>query len=77
MSAQPYYDPEVRAALEAQPSLGTINADTLEKSRSSRLLRNAEVALSDEVERVDHFVAGSHSDEVRVRVHRRKEVQSP
>ena len=77
MSAQPYYDPEVRAALEAQPSLGTVNADTLEKSRSSRLLRNAEVSLSDEVERVDHFVAGSHSDEVRVRVHRRKEVQSP
>ena len=75
MSTQPYYDPEIRAAIEAQPSLGTVNADNLEKTRSSRLLRNADAPLSDEVERVDHFVTGPHGDEVRVRLHRRKNIE--
>ncbi|MDG2024290.1 MAG: alpha/beta hydrolase [Actinomycetota bacterium] len=75
MSAQPYYDPEVQAALDNQPSLGVVNADTLEKVRVSRLLRNAEAELSDEVERVDHFVSGVDDHDVRVRVHRRKDAQ--
>ena len=75
MSTQPYYDPEIRAAIEAQPRLGTDNADTLETTRSSRLLRNADAPLSDEVERVDHFVAGPPGDEVRVRLHRRKTIE--
>ena len=58
MISQPYYDPEVRAFLESQPALGTVNDKTLESARTSRLLRNEEVELSDQVERVDHFVPG-------------------
>ena len=58
MTSQPYYDPEVRAFLESQPALGTVNGETLEAARTSRLMRNEEVELSDEVERVDHFVPG-------------------
>ena len=72
MISQPYYDPEVRAFLESQPALGTVNAKTLESARTSRLLRNEEVELSDQVERVDHFVPGVDDNDVRVRVHRSK-----
>ncbi|MBM46060.1 MAG: hypothetical protein CL458_12155 [Acidimicrobiaceae bacterium] len=69
MTSHPYYDPEVRAYLESQPSLGTVNSDTLESARNSRLLRNEGVLLSDEVERVDHYIPGLDGHEVRVRVH--------
>ena len=72
MTSQPYYDPEVRAFLESQPALGTVNGETLEAARTSRLMRNEEVELSDEVERVDHFVPGVDGNYVRVRVHRSK-----
>jgi acetyl esterase/lipase len=72
MSTQPYYDPAVQEAIDTQPSLGIVNAATLEKVRASQLLRNADVELSDEVERVDHFVSGVDDNDVRIRVHRRK-----
>ena len=72
MTPQPYYDPAVQEAIDTQPSLGVVNAATLEKVRASQLLRNAEAELSDEVERVDHFVSGVDDNDVRIRVHRRK-----
>ena len=75
MTSHPYYDPEVRAFLESQPTLGTVNADTLESARNSRLLRNEGVTLSDEVERIDHYVPGPDGSEIRVRVHSVKHSQ--
>jgi acetyl esterase/lipase len=75
MSTQPYYDPAVQEAIDTQPSLGVVNADTLEKVRASRLLRNGDAELSDEVERVDHFVSGVDDNDVRIRVHRCKGAQ--
>ena len=75
MSTQPYYDPAVQEALDTQPSLGVVNADTLKKVRASRLLRNADAELSDEVERVDHFVSGVDDNDGRIRVHRCKGAQ--
>ena len=41
MKAQPYYDPEIRAALEKGPRLGSVNATNLSKIRSDRLQLNA------------------------------------
>ena len=72
MTSQPYYDPEVRAFLESQPKFGTINGETLEAARTSRLMRNEGVDLSDAVERVDYFAPGVDGNDVRVRVHRSK-----
>ena len=72
MTSQPYYDPEVRAFLETQPTLGTINGETLEAARTSRLMRNEGVDLSDAVERVDYFAPGVDGNDLRVRVHRSK-----
>ena len=75
MTSHPYFDPEVKRALEDQPSLGTVNSDTLENARNSRLLRNEGIKLSEEVERVDHYVSGPDGNEVRVRVHNTKNSQ--
>jgi len=75
MTSHPYFDPEVQRALEGQPSLGTVNSDTLENARNSRLLRNEGIKLSEEVERVDHHVPGPDGNEVRVRVHNTKNSQ--
>jgi acetyl esterase/lipase len=69
---EPYYDPEVRAVLEAGPTLGTVNDRTLDKVRANRLLLNEQVPLSDEVIRTDHIVPGPEgAPDVRLRVHRR------
>ncbi|MDH3678427.1 MAG: alpha/beta hydrolase [Acidimicrobiia bacterium] len=69
--AEPFFDPEVRAALEAGPSLGVVNADSLEKVRANRLLLNEQVPLSDDVTRVDHVVPGPDgAPDIRLRVHR-------
>ena len=74
MPTEPFYDPEIRAVLEAGPSLGTVNARTLEKVRANRLLLNEQVELSNEVERTDHTVPGSDgAPDIRLRVHRLRE----
>ncbi|MDG2112312.1 MAG: alpha/beta hydrolase fold domain-containing protein, partial [Actinomycetota bacterium] len=73
MTVEPYYDPAVREAIEAAPSLGTVTADNLAKIRASRSLLNDQVPLSDEVTRTDVMVPGPDgAGEVRLRVHRRK-----
>ena len=71
MTVEPYYDPEIRAAIEAGPRLGTINARTLDKVRADRLLLNDQVPLSDQVTRTDHVVPGPDgAPDIRLRVHR-------
>ncbi|MPY92196.1 MAG: alpha/beta hydrolase fold domain-containing protein [Acidimicrobiia bacterium] len=71
MSPQPYYDPEVRAAIEAGPRLGTVDARTLPKVRADRLLLNEQVQLSDAVTRTDLHVPGPPgAPDIRLRVHR-------
>jgi acetyl esterase/lipase len=73
MSAEPYYDPAVRAAIEAGPRLGTVDARTLPKVRADRMLLNEQVPLSDQVTRTDLKVPGPEAgSEIRLRVHRRK-----
>ncbi len=72
MNAQPYYDPEIRAALEQGPRLGSVNATNLAKIRADRLQLNAQVPLSDAVTRTDITVPGPDgAPDVRLRVHRR------
>lgn len=71
MNTEPFYDPEIRAILEAGPRLGTVNARTLDSVRANRLLLNEQVELSDEVERTDHTVPGPDgAPDIRLRVHR-------
>ncbi|MFN0089828.1 MAG: alpha/beta hydrolase [Acidimicrobiales bacterium] len=71
--AQPYYDPEVRAAVEAGPRLGVVDAATLPKLRAQRIAQGAEAPLSDAVSRTDLVVPGpAGSPDIRLRVHRRK-----
>jgi acetyl esterase/lipase len=71
-SAEPFYDPDVRASLERGPRLGTVDARTLPKIRAQRLVE-ADLPLSDAVERTDITVPGpSGAADVRLRVHRRK-----
>ena len=78
MTADPYYDPAVREAIEASPSLGTVTADNLAKIRSNRLLLNDSVPLSDQVTRTDVVVAGPTGEgDVRLRVHRRAGLEGP
>jgi len=78
MSTEPYYDPEVRAAIEAAPTLGTVTGGNLSKIRANRMLLNEQVPLSDEVERTDVVVPGPDGDpEIRLRVHRRKGLEGP
>lgn len=73
MNGEPYYDPEVRAAIEAGPRLGTVNGKTLAKVRADRQLLNEQVPLSDAVTRTDITVPGPDgAPDVRLRVHRRR-----
>lgn len=77
-TATPYFDPEIRAAMEAVPPFGTVSADNLAKLRSVRLAQNAQLPLSDEVERTDITVPGAPGGpEIRLRVHRRKGLSGP
>lgn len=72
MSSDPYYDPEIRALIEAGPRLGTVDERTLEAVRANRLLMNDGVELSDTVTRTDMTVPGTAGGpDVRLRVHRR------
>ncbi len=67
----PFYDPELRAAIEAGPQLGTVNAGTLEQVRTDRMEANGLLQLSDEVDRTDVMVPGPDgAGEIRLRVHR-------
>jgi acetyl esterase/lipase len=67
----PFYDPEVRAALEASPSLGTVKAETLDQVRANRMLLSEQVPLSSEVTRTDHLIPGPDgAPDIRLRVHR-------
>lgn len=70
--ADPYYDPEIRAAIEAGPKLGTVKGSTLERVRADRLRANALMQLSDQVTRTDMMVPGPPDGpgEIRIRVHR-------
>ena len=77
MTAAPYYDPEVRAVIEAAPSLGTVTADNIHKIRATRMLQNEAVELSDEVTRTDVMVPGPDGSEIRLRVHRRVGLEGP
>jgi acetyl esterase/lipase len=71
MSAEPYYDPMIRAAIEAGPRLGTVDARTLPKVRADRMLLNEQVPLSDEVTRTNITVPGPPGgSDIRLRVHR-------
>jgi acetyl esterase/lipase len=71
MAAAPYYDPQVRAAFDAAPAMGTIRASVLNKVRADRNLANQGVPLSDAVERTNVMVPGPDgAPEVRLRVHR-------
>lgn len=67
---QPYYDPEVRAILEAGPTMGTVHAGNLAKLRAARLTEAEQAPLSDAVTRTDRFVPGPDGREIRLRVHR-------
>jgi acetyl esterase/lipase len=71
MSAEPYYDPMIRAAIEAGPRLGTVDARTLPKVRADRMLLTEQVPLSDEVTRTNITVPGPPGgSDIRLRVHR-------
>ena len=68
---QPFYDAQVRVALEAAPTLGTVHDGTLAKIRAGRLMSNEAVALSDAVTRNDITVPGPDgAPDIRLRVHR-------
>ena len=72
MTNQPFYDPEVKAVLDAAPPFGTVTADNLVKIRANRLTMNEQTPLSDQVSRTDRMVAGPEgAADVRLRVHRR------
>lgn len=65
-----FYDPEIRAILDASPTLGPVSADNLGKIRENRELLSQQVQLSDEVKRRDIMVPGPDGAEIRLRVHR-------
>ncbi len=72
MSQEPFYDPEVKAIIDAAPSFGTVDAETLPKIRANRHKQSLELPLSDEVTRTDIMVPGPEgAAEVRLRIHRR------
>ncbi|MCY7309117.1 MAG: alpha/beta hydrolase [Rhodoferax sp.] len=72
MPASPYYDPEVRVAIEAVDSLGTIDANTLADARAARHTLYESRQFSDKVTRVNVVAPGLPGQpEVRLRVHRR------
>ncbi len=77
MAQQLYYDPEIKAALDASPNFGPISADNLDKVRENRDLLNQQVPLSDEVERSDVMIPGPDGAEVRLRIHRPVGVDGP
>jgi acetyl esterase/lipase len=71
MSPELFYDPEVRAALEAGPPLGTVTAETLHRIRASSGLVNEQIPLSEAVTRTDILVPGpAGAPDIRLRVHR-------
>lgn len=66
----PYFDPEVRAILDAGPARGAVRAETLEAARGNRLLLTDQVVLSDEVTRTDRIVPGPDDNpDLRLRIH--------
>ncbi|MGI9594968.1 MAG: alpha/beta hydrolase, partial [Acidimicrobiales bacterium] len=75
MRHEPFYDPEVKAALEAAPTLGAVTADNLDQIRENRLLLNEQVPLSDAVSRRNVTVPGPEGAEIRLRIHRPAEVE--
>ncbi|MEM7337299.1 MAG: alpha/beta hydrolase [Actinomycetota bacterium] len=73
MNSEPYYDPEIRAAIEAGPAFPPVVADTLGTARQNRIIATEAVELSDAVARTDVIVPGpSDHPELRVRMHRRE-----
>lgn len=83
MGPKPYFDPEIKAALDKAPTLGTVDARSIEKVRANRLLLNDQVPLSDEVERTNIMVPGPVGEDpdgegkVRLRVHKRVGLDGP
>jgi acetyl esterase/lipase len=72
MSPEPFYDPEVRAEIEAGPRLGTIDATSLAKVRDNRMLLNDQVVLSDLVSRSDIYIPSAEGGpDIRLRIHRK------
>lgn len=69
-SPEPFYDPEIRAILDAAPTLGPVTAENLDKIRENRILLTQQVPLSDEVVRRDVMVPGPDGHQIRLRVHR-------
>jgi acetyl esterase/lipase len=66
----PYFDPQVKAILDAQPDRGVIGAATLEAARSARLLLAQQVVLSNDVTRSDRTVPGPEDNpDLRLRIH--------
>lgn len=67
--AEPFYDPEVKAMIEAGPRLGSVTAETFERVRETRAELFRQVELSDDVTRTDVPVPGPDDNpEVRLRV---------
>ncbi|MDA3041024.1 MAG: alpha/beta hydrolase [Actinomycetota bacterium] len=77
MSTTPYYDPEVKAELEAGRRFGTVNESTLARMRADGLAANALVPLSDDVVRTDHEIQGPDGAPLRLRVHRPVGIDGP
>jgi acetyl esterase/lipase len=76
MAVQPFYDPEVRAELEAANLLGTVDASTLSQVRADRESLTPPAPLSDSVSRADIFVPGSGAGpDIRLRLHRPVDAQ--
>ena len=70
-SPTPYYDPQIREAIEAGALGAPVSARSLNKVRASRLSLTDQVPLSDEVTRTDRLVPGPDgAPDVRLRVHR-------
>ena len=74
MSPDPFYDPAVRAALEAGPPLGTVDAQSLARVREERLLLAKQAPLSEAVTRTDLTIPGPDGSSLRVRLHRSRDV---
>lgn len=70
MGSDPYYDPEIRAILDAGPPFGTVHAGNLETLRTARVEESTAVQLSDAISRTDVTIDGHHGHEVRLRVSR-------
>ncbi len=78
MTVEPYYDPAVRAAIEAGPPVATVRAANLEKLRRIGAEANARQTLSDAVQRTDVVVAGpTGAPDIRLRIHRPVHANGP